>query len=121
VTAAEVLVVDYLPADESSAWPVTASVPPRVAVLRAGAEALEAIARQSRLAIARGPDDHIEVAGDMTALDELDDGARLFVEAWRTTSSVASATRERPGDGLAWDAPGMEPPDPPPGAVDPSR
>jgi hypothetical protein len=121
VTAPEVLVVDYLPAGEGSAWPVTATVPPRVAVLRAGADSLPAIARACRLAFARGPDDRIQVAGDITALDELDDGARLFVDAWRSASPAATETRARPGDGLPWDAPGMEPPDPPPGEVDPVR
>jgi hypothetical protein len=117
VTALDVLVVDYLPAGEGSGWPVTASVPPRVVVLRAGADGLAAIAGACRLAIARGADDQVEVVGDLAVLDELDDGARLFVEAWRTQRSAASATRDRAGDGLPWDAPGFEPPDPPRGAV----
>jgi hypothetical protein len=117
VTALEVLVVDYLPADEGSRWPVIATVPPRVVVLRADADGLPAIAGACRLAIARGTDDRVEVVGDLAVLDELDDGARLFVEAWRTPRSSASATRDRAGDGLPWDAPGFEPPDPPGGAV----
>jgi hypothetical protein len=118
VTSGEILVVDYVPDREGSAWPVVATVPPRVTVLRAGADAVPAIARASRLAIARGDDDRVEVVGDDSVLGELDDGARLFVEAWR---SQARATSDRPGDGLPWDAPGFEPPDPPPGVVDPSQ
>jgi hypothetical protein len=110
VTSGEILVVDHVPDREGSAWPVVASVPPRVAVLRAGADELATIASSARLAMARTDDDRIQVVGDETALDELDDGARLFVEAWR---SQAPAKSHRPGDGLPWDAPGFEPPDAP--------
>ena len=111
MTAEEILVVDFEPVDADPPWQVTASLPPRVVVLRAGADSLQAIARTSRLAMVRRGDDRVEVVGDERVLEELDEAARLFVEAWW---SQAPAKPDRPGDGLSWDAPGFEPPDLPP-------
>lgn len=111
MTADEILVVDFQPGDQRPSWPVIASLPPRVAVLRAGADSLPAIASTSRLAMVRRSDGRVEVVGNPGVLEELDDGARLFVEAWRTQ---APAKPDRPGDGLPWDAPGFQPPDMPP-------
>jgi hypothetical protein len=45
-------------------------------------------------------------------IDALDDGERLFVEGWLARHSATKT--DRPGEGLAWDAPGMTPPDLPP-------
>ena len=39
--------------------------------------------------------------------DELTGTERIFVDAW----VVGRQRKARPGDGLAWDAPGFEPPD----------
>ncbi len=39
----------------------------------------------------------------------LDEGEALFARAWAARTSVSAAKRRR--DGLAWDAPGAEPPD----------
>lgn len=118
MTGGEVLVVDYAPEASASAWPISMSVPPRVVVLAAGPDALPDIARLARFAMARTSAGVVEALGDETVLDELDEGARVFVEAWRTRPLEKP---DRPGEGLPWDASGFEPPDPPPGWVDPSR
>jgi hypothetical protein len=49
-------------------------------------------------------------------IDALDDGERLFVEGWLARRSATKT--DRPGEGLAWDAPGMTPPDLPPADPD---
>lgn len=46
------------------------------------------------------------------ALPPLDDTETLFVQAWLTRAGQA---KQRPGEGLNWDAPGMAPPDRPRG------
>ena len=48
--------------------------------------------------------------GDESVLDELDEGAQLFVRAWRERPL---SKPDRRGEGLSWDAPGFEPPDRP--------
>ena len=108
----EILVIDFKPDVDAPSWPVTSSSPPRVSVLQAPRNDLETIARVSRLALARDDDGAVVVDGDQGVLDELDPGARLFVDAWRTQPR---AKPDRPGDGLPWDAKGFEPPDPPSG------
>ncbi len=50
------------------------------------------------------------MVGDVRVLDELDEGARLFVRAWQERPLSKS---DRRGEGLSWDAPGFEPPGPP--------
>lgn len=106
----EVLVVGYRSQDASPRWPTVARVPPDVLVLRAGPEDLAAIAKDARLAMARRPGGGVEVVGDPSALEVLDEGARLFVAAWRERPVNKPG---RPGDGLSWDHPGFEPPDRP--------
>lgn len=52
----------------------------------------------------------------------LDEGEALFASAW--SSRMRQETKTRPGEGLSWDAPGFQPPDPPPaprGPVTPKR
>jgi hypothetical protein len=112
VTSDEILVIDFKPDVDAPSWPVTSSAPPRVAVLQAPRTDLETIAAASRLALARDVDGAALVVGDQGVLDELDAGARLFVDAWR---SQPRSKPDRPGDGLPWDAKGFEPPDPPTG------
>jgi hypothetical protein len=58
----------------------------------------------------RSADGVVHSIGDEKALDALDPGTRLFVDAWRDRRSDKSA---RPGEGQPWDAPGFEPPGPP--------
>jgi hypothetical protein len=103
----EVLVVGYKSGEGRSSWPVVAEVTPLVTVLRASFDDLPLIADHSRLAFARRPDGGTERAGDESALDELDEGARIFVSAWLARPATKP---ERPGEGLSWDAPGFEPP-----------
>jgi hypothetical protein len=105
----EVLVVDCDPRGLDR-WPVTARVPPHIAVLRADREDLTEIARHARLAMARLPGGGISILGDHTVLDELDDTGRLFVSAWRHRPEAKPG---RIGDGLPWDATGFQPPDQP--------
>jgi hypothetical protein len=109
--AEEVLVVGYEPEGERSRWPVVARVSPHVVVLRADPEELAEIARHARLAMVRSPNGGVEELGEQDALDELDEGARLYVRAWRERPAEKP---DRPGEGLAWDHPGFEPPDRPP-------
>src|SRR5262249_24239376 len=111
VTPEEVLVVGYGSEGEPSRWPVVARVSPYVAVLRASPEELAEIARHVRLAMARLPNGDVAVLGNRGGLDELDEGARLYVRAWRERSLDKP---DRPGEGLAWDHPGFQPPDQPP-------
>lgn len=106
--ADEVLVVGYSPGDEPSPWPVLAQVPPLVTILRASIEDVPVIATRARLTIGRRSIGVTEQVGDERVLDELDDGARLYVSAWLESPALKAS---RPGDGLAWDAPGFEPPD----------
>ena len=50
------------------------------------------------------------VTGREAGLPPLDDAESLFVQAW---ISRRGQVKERFGEGLDWDAPGMIPPDPP--------
>jgi hypothetical protein len=86
-----------------SEYPVTSVMPPRIAVLSAGA----GIERVSGLpdveAVLAQPEDE--------APPSLSEPERLFVSAWRARQHAGPKTRA--GDGLSWDAPGFLPPDPP--------
>lgn len=46
------------------------------------------------------------------SVDNLTEGEKLFVAAWMSRQQKQE-TKQRPGDGLSWDAPGFTPPDPP--------
>lgn len=107
----EVLVVD--PDSEWSArLRVVATAPPRVVVFEMDPRVLdEVLGHATSVAIVRRPDGTTELHGDARVIDELDDGARLFVEAWRASRT---AKRDRPGEGRSWDSPDFEPPDLPP-------
>jgi hypothetical protein len=111
MSVGEILLVgDADRAEALDRWPVLATVAPDVVVLRAEAKDLPAIARHARLAMARLPDGGTRTLGDERALDGLDDGARLFVRAWRARPLEKP---ERVGEGASWDASGFEPPGPP--------
>ncbi len=77
---------------------------PRVLVVRLEGDAdVEHIRQSSAVAYAgRRP--------PVTVRDNLEPGEQLFVDGWL---SRLPPKPERPGDGLAWDAPGMSAPDPP--------
>jgi hypothetical protein len=100
----EVLVVD---GPEGGRWRVVARAHARVAVLRATEAELDEIGRRARYALARTADGGTRAVGDEGVLRELDEGARLFVQAWRQRPVVKP---DRRGEGQAWDAPGFEPP-----------
>ncbi len=87
---------------------VIARVDPDILVLQAGIHALPELARRAPYAIIRWPDGKLETFGDETALQQLDQGARLYVAAWR---EQALSKKDRRGQGQAWDAPGFQPPD----------
>ena len=106
----EILFVDIDP-DLLGDLTVVGRVPPRVVVVRAEADTLDRVADSARLSIVRRDDGTTETYGDVGVVEELDSGARLFVDAWQAHKPAAT---ERPGDGLPWDSPGFTPPDRPP-------
>ena len=108
MSSGEVLVAGRgLSAAELERWPVTARVDPDVMVVRADLTELPEIARYAKLAIGRSPDGSTQVLGDERVLEELEEGSRLFVEAWRERPL---AKPDRPGEGKSWDTPGFEAP-----------
>ena len=76
---------------------------PRLAIVEAPAEAAQAALRSRRnVAAVAGPGETLEGAAELTPQE------RLFADAWSQRSESGRA-----GEGLAWDAPGFAPPDPP--------
>lgn len=59
-------------------------------------------------------------AGELppTVLEGLDQSETLFVAAWLSRTKEGPS-KQRPGEGLSWDAPGFVPPDPPAGDTEP--
>ncbi len=78
---------------------VTQQLPPRLALLVVGSADPPPVPG-SRWYLRDVPAD---------VLLDLSPGERIFVAAWRDRK----APKTRPGDGLAWDSAGFEPPDPP--------
>lgn len=107
----EILAIDFEPDPATSAWPTVAEVTPRVVVIRAGAAELDRVGARSRLAFARRADGSHVTSGDLSVLDDLDDGTRLFVDGWLDRPLEKPG---RPGEGASWDAAGFTPPDRPP-------
>lgn len=83
---------------------VTQMLPPRLALVRGGTGALAAVPGVASV--------HDSAAGDLPG--DLTDSERLFVTAWRSRPG-ADESKRGSTDGLKWDAPGFEPPDPPGG------
>jgi hypothetical protein len=108
VTQGEILVVDGEHVAER--WPIVSIVEPQVVVVSASVEDMPEIARSARLVMARRPDGEILVVGDESSLEDLSEGARLFVSAWRERRTDKPG---RVGEGQSWDAAGFEPPDRP--------
>jgi hypothetical protein len=73
---------------------------PHVVVLRGSDEALAQVA--ARPGVTRA----VERGTTPPVLSELSEGERLFVRGWL----AGSTSKEHPGEGLAWDAPGYTPP-----------
>ncbi len=82
-------------------------LPPRIAIVRVAADRpLPGAMPGAGWFAAEIPE---AVAADLTPTE------RLFVDAWLSRREA----KVRPADGLAWDAPGMEPPDWPDGPPPP--
>jgi len=75
-------------------------LPPRLAIVAASEEDLQALARR--------PEVQAVFRGDVPpeALARLDEPARLFAAAW----NERHRPKVRRGEGLPWDAPGFDPP-----------
>jgi hypothetical protein len=82
---------------------ITQRVSPRVALVTGPEAGIRKLAATSGIEIV---DRNLSV----DALERLDQTEALFAKAWR--QRTADAAEVRRGDGLAWDAPGYEPPDP---------
>jgi hypothetical protein len=83
---------------------VTSALPPRLALLAVPAS------RAAELGACAGVGG-VFVDGVPPALREtLSPGEALFVDGWLARRGV----KDRPAEGLPWDAPGASPPDPPP-------
>ncbi|MFD8005280.1 hypothetical protein [Streptomyces mirabilis] len=112
----EILVVSLGsdPAEGEVRWPIVTRVPPSIAVFRADTHHLPELSAHGRLALARSPQGEITSSGDDTLVRQLDESARLFVEAWRAGPSKQPP---RPGDGRNWGDPEFQPPDQNPNGV----
>jgi len=111
VASLEVLIVGSGLASDTSQMRIIAQSPPHVFVADVDVADLAAIAEiapHAELVMTRTANGGLRLEGDQTALDFLDEGSRLFVEAWRTRPLTKP---DRVGDKLAWDTPGFEPPD----------
>lgn len=82
---------------------VTQIASPRLAIVEAPEAVLRSI--QAVTAVA-GPGEALEVGAALTEQE------RLFADAWSQRTGEAPG-QGRAGEGLAWDAPGFAPPDPP--------
>jgi hypothetical protein len=100
---------DPLPALRAAAR-VTQVLSRRLVLVQAGgAELVAAVRAVPGVALVQ-TDPAAELSVDATGLDEKE---RLFVAAWR----ARSRPKQRPGEGLDWDAPGFLPPDRPGGGT----
>jgi hypothetical protein len=76
---------------------VTQLLPPRLALVGAGARGAVELADTPGISV------HADTPPE---LDDPTEAERLFVDAWLSRR----AGKRRPGDGLPWDAPGFQPP-----------
>jgi hypothetical protein len=83
---------------------LTQRLPPRLAIVEGEARALEEVSRLSGVVVLSGGDTPDAV------LEQLNPTERSFLEAWFLRRKPKPS---RPGDNLAWDSEGFEPPDRP--------
>lgn len=84
--------------------PVLGTLPPRLVVADLDDGQADALRRlPSTEAVVSGPDEPLPPS--------LDEGEQLFARGWQQRSR--GGEKERPGEGLPWDAPGFLPPDSP--------
>lgn len=88
----------------SRQWTLVQTHPPRLAIVRAGAEELRTGAAGTVAVLNPSSVDEVEAA----LQSPLSESERLFVEAWLLRRRPKE---NRKGDGLPWDAPGFTPPD----------
>lgn len=84
-------------------YPVIARMSPRIAVVADHGNAQEMRSFPEVESVLTGPADPVS--------NSLSESERLFVKAWQARQQ--SVGKRRRGEGLAWDAPGFLPPDPP--------
>ncbi|MDQ3640035.1 MAG: hypothetical protein M3450_00870, partial [Actinomycetota bacterium] len=94
----------------SAHFRVLSALPPRLAVIQAAEPTVAELRRK--------PDVRFVVTDrvDEQILDDLTADERVFAMGWELRRTAPRKTRL--GEGLAWDAPGFLPPDPPPGMTE---
>lgn len=109
-TVRELLVVLHLSAGDQGLnevkreTTVIQHVPPRLVLVEGEPNVIDRLRELPGVRSVFRPED------DMGEIGDLSEHERLFVDGWR----LRGQPKERPGDGLPWDAPGYLPPDPPP-------
>ena len=98
--------IDGLEQGSTASLRVTQVGSPRLAIVEGTADAQAALRSRSDVVAVAGPGEALEGGASLT------DQERLFADAWSQRTSEP-AGEERVGEGLAWDAPGFAPPDPP--------
>jgi hypothetical protein len=91
-------------ADLQARYRVSGLLPPRLAIVDLDDSQAELVGRRPGIRILSDPEQALP--------DSLGETEQLFAHAWQ--QRLRSIHKQRPGDGLAWDAPGFTPPDPPP-------
>jgi hypothetical protein len=89
---------------------VVSSLPPRLVVVEATEDSVRDLRRDQAVSLV------IEMQVEAERLSDLRPEEQLFVRSW--IERMTSPPKQRPGEGLNWDAPGFEPPDPPIGSWD---
>ena len=90
-----------------SALPATLvqSVSPRVHIVRAEFGLVDRLRADPAVELVTSDEVPPEIMASLTSAES------LFVKGWQ--SRREQGDKARPGEGLSWDAPGFEPPDPP--------
>ena len=81
-------------------------ISPRVFTVESTGAGLAALQERSDMTVVSGNNPLPE------SIDDLTESEQLFMAAWLSRWQKQEA-KQRPGDGLSWDAPGFTPPDPP--------
>jgi hypothetical protein len=89
---------------------VVSSFPPRLVVVEATEDKVRDLRRDQAVSLV------IEMQVEAEHLSDLRPEEQLFVRGW--IERMTAPPKRRPGEGLNWDAPGFEPPDPPIGSRD---
>jgi hypothetical protein len=98
----------------SAGYRVSQVASPRVVVVEGSPGALAGLRSIPGVTVVTGSD----TPPGLT--EGLDEGEALFVAAWLSRSKEGPP-KQRPGEGLPWDAPGFLPPDPPATEPEPDK